>query len=37
MEKETFAYMVGTPEEMAKRFEEQARVQKEQQDVLRVQ
>jgi len=25
----TFAYMAGTPEEMAKRFEEQASVQRE--------
>ena len=32
-----FAYMVGTPKEVAGRFEEQARVQKEQQEMLRVQ
>ena len=30
MVKEAFAYMLGTSEEVAKRFEEQARVQKEQ-------
>jgi len=29
-EKEVFAYMAGTPEEVTKRFEEQAQVQKEQ-------
>jgi len=29
MEKEAFAYMAGTPVEMAKKFEEQSQVQKE--------
>jgi len=29
-----FAYMAGTPEEAAKRFKEQARVQREQFDIL---
>jgi len=33
----TFAYMAGTPEEVAKRFEEQALVQKEQFDMIRTQ
>ena len=37
MEKKAFVWMVGTPEEVTKRFEEQARVQKEQQKMLRVQ
>jgi len=32
-----FAYMAGTSEEMAKRFEEQARVQREQFDMIRAQ
>jgi len=34
MEKEAFTYMVDTPEEVAKRFEEQARVQQELQVML---
>jgi len=33
----TFAYMAGTPEVVAKRFKEQARVQREQFDVIRTQ
>ena len=32
-----FAYMAGSPEEVAKRFEEQARVQREQFDIIRTQ
>ena len=35
-EKEAFAFMAETPEEMARRFDEQARVQKEQQETLSV-
>ena len=31
----TFAYMVGTPEEVARQFEEHARVQREQLDMIR--
>jgi len=34
MEKEAFTYMVGTAEEVAKRFKEQARVQQAQQEML---
>ena len=30
-----FAYMMGTPEEVAKQFEEQARVQRKQFDMIR--
>jgi len=33
---ETFAYIAGTLEEVAKWFKEQAKVQKEQQEMLRV-
>ena len=33
----TFAYMAGTPQEMAKRFEEQARIQREQFNMIRTQ
>jgi len=29
VEREAFAYMAGTPEEMARRFEQQAQVQRE--------
>ena len=36
IEKEAFAYMAETPEEVFKRFEKQAWVQKEQQEILRV-
>jgi len=32
-----FAYMAGTPEEVAKQFEEQAEVQREQLDMIRAQ
>ena len=32
-----FAYTAGTPEEVAKRFEEQARVQREQFDMIQIQ
>jgi len=35
IEKEAFAYMAGTSEEVAKRFEEQAQVQREQFDMIR--
>jgi len=34
IEKEAFAYMAGTPEEMARRFEQQAQVQGEQLDMI---
>ena len=34
MEKKVFAYITKTSEEVAKRFEEQARVQREQQEML---
>jgi len=34
IEKEAFAYMVGTPEEMARRFEQQAQFQREQLDII---
>ena len=37
LETTAFAYMAGTPEEMANRFEEQARVQQEQFDMIRAQ
>jgi len=37
VEKEAFAYMAGTPEEMARRFEQQVQVQREQLDMIRVQ
>ena len=37
IEKKTFAFMAETPEEVVRRFKEQARVQKEQQEMLRVQ
>ena len=37
MEKKTFGYMAGTQEEMARRFKDQAQVQKEQQEMLWVQ
>jgi len=36
-EKEAFAYIVGNQEKMAKQFEEQAQVQREQFDIIRVQ
>ena len=36
-EKEAFGYMEGTPKEVAKRFEEQVQVQKEQFDMIRAQ
>jgi len=36
-ESTSFAYMAGTPEEVAKRFKEQARVQREQFDMVRTQ
>ena len=37
MEKKAFVFMAETPEEVTRRFEEQARVQKEQQEMLWVQ
>ena len=36
IEKKTSAYMVDTPEEIAKRFEEKARVQQAQNEIVRV-
>ena len=36
-EKKVLAYMVGTPKEVAKRFEEQAQVQREQLGMIRAQ
>ena len=35
VEKETFAYLASTPEEMARRFEQQAQAQREQLDMIR--
>jgi len=37
VEKEAFAYIASTPEEMAKRFEQQAQAQREQLDMIRAQ
>ena len=37
IEKKSFAYMVGTPKEVTKRFEEQAQVQKKQLGMIRAQ
>jgi len=37
IEKEAFAYMTNTPEETAKHFEQQARVQRDQFDMIRAQ
>jgi len=37
IEKEAFAYMAMTPEKMARRFEHQAQVQREQLDMIRAQ
>jgi len=37
MKKEAFAYMASTPEEMARRFEQQAQAQREQLDMIRSQ
>ena len=37
VEKETFAYLASTPEEMARRFEQQAQDQREQFDMIRAQ
>jgi len=37
IEKEAFAYMTNTPEETARRFEQQAQVQREQFDMIRAQ
>ena len=37
MERKAFAYMASTSEELARRFEEQSRVQKAQQEMLQVQ
>ena len=37
IEKKAFAYMAGTPEEMARRFEQQAQAQREQFDMIRAQ
>ena len=37
MEKEAFVYMTNTPEETAKRLEQQAQVQREQFDMIRTQ
>ena len=37
VEKEAFTYMAGTPEEVAKRLEEQDQVQREQLDMIRAQ
>ena len=37
IEKEAFAYMINTPEETARRFEQQAQVQREQFDMIRAQ
>jgi len=37
IEKEAFAYMASTPDEMARHFEQQARAQREQLDMIRVQ
>ena len=34
LETTTFTYMVGTPEEVAKQFKEQARVRREQFDMI---
>ena len=36
-EKEAFVYMTGTPEEVAKQFEEQAQVQREEFGMIRTQ
>ena len=37
MEKEAFTYMTGTPEETARRLEQQAQIQKEQLDMIHAQ
>ena len=37
VEKESFAYMASTPDEMARRFEQQAQTQREQLDMIRAQ
>jgi len=37
LETTTFAYMEGTPEKVAKRFKEQARIQRKQFDMIRTQ
>jgi len=37
IEKEAFAYMINTPEETARRFEQQSQVQREQFDMIRAQ
>jgi len=37
IEKEAFAYMINTPEETARRLEQQAQVQREQFDMIRAQ
>jgi len=37
VEKKAFAYMVNTPEKMARRYEQQAQAQKEQLDMIRTQ
>jgi len=37
VEKEAFTYMTSTPEEMARRFEQQAQAQREQLDMIHAQ
>ena len=37
VEKEAFTYMAGTPEEMARHFEQQAQVQREQLNMIHAQ